>query len=157
MDATSPAWSQERYEAIVEDVRDMLHRLQFDPRVVTSVPVSGFSGVNLTTPLPEDSPLLEWYNGPTLLQVLDQLRTPSRDTQSALRGVVTSVGSESSRGLDVGLTILRGCVRVGRSVGIPSATSVGAVLTVRKLVLEDGTVVDEAGAGESVTATLVDK
>jgi elongation factor 1 alpha-like protein len=47
MDSISPPWGQDRYSQIECELRDLLEELQFRPRAVRFVPMSGLTGENL--------------------------------------------------------------------------------------------------------------
>ncbi|OAE30860.1 hypothetical protein AXG93_2615s1150 [Marchantia polymorpha subsp. ruderalis] len=81
MDATSPPYSQERYEEIKQEVSGYLELVGYNPENIPFVPISGFQGDNMI----EKSENLEWYEGPTLLEALDNLREPERPTDKPLR------------------------------------------------------------------------
>ncbi|KAG6551048.1 hypothetical protein Mapa_007281 [Marchantia paleacea] len=81
MDATAPAYSQERYEEIKQEVSGYLEKVGYNPENIPFVPISGFEGDNMI----ERSENLEWYEGPTLLEALDNLTEPKRPTDKPLR------------------------------------------------------------------------
>lgn len=47
MDSISPPWGQDRYRQIEFELRDLLEELQFRPRAIRFVPLSGLTGENL--------------------------------------------------------------------------------------------------------------
>ena len=146
MDLTSPPWSRERYEQVQAEVGALLQEVHFDPRAIRAVPISGRGGDNLVVEPAAGSALRKWYRGPTLMQVLDDLRVPARVVTAPLRAIVTAVVTETgkgSAGVEVSLSVLRGRLRVGRSVGIATATAGGAALTVKRIVSSDGSQVGE--------------
>ena len=59
------------------EVRALLTELQFGARAVRFVPVSSLQGINLTVPATE-SALCEWYQGPTLLELMNTFKEPPR-------------------------------------------------------------------------------
>ncbi|BBN15231.1 elongation factor 1-alpha [Marchantia polymorpha subsp. ruderalis] len=81
MDATAPAYSQERYEEIKTEVSSYLGKVGYNPDDIPFVPISGFEGDNMI----ERSDNLQWYEGPTLLEALDNLKEPKRPTDKPLR------------------------------------------------------------------------
>lgn len=74
MDATTPVYSLDRYNEIVNKTSSLLEKVGFRPEQFTFVPMSGFGGDNLV----EMSPNLGWFQGPTLIQALDQLAMLTR-------------------------------------------------------------------------------
>jgi translation elongation factor EF-1alpha len=125
MDSTSPSWSQARFYEIESKVKELLSHLKVNPNNVLSIPTSGLSGGNLVArpafgPGEEDA--LSWYTGPTLWEALDNLQAPERCTTGSLRAVLTSaplIADLTNKKCEVGVHVLRGHLRTGRSVGIP--------------------------------------
>lgn len=170
MDTTLPPWSKQRFDEIDAEMRILLSEFQFNLNAVATVPVSGLTGVNLvkrdhvSTANSGDGGcdlLWEWYNGPTLLEAMDNLQpnvrslgpTSSSSSSSfssitpvnALRCIMTSSGplpkgyggSGGGGGgggsqADISVAILRGTMRVGRSIGIPGAVG-GSLSTNQKM------------------------
>ncbi|MCL7051968.1 hypothetical protein MKW94_028009 [Papaver nudicaule] len=81
MDATTPAYSQARYDEIVKEVSSYLKKVGYNPLKIAFVPISGFEGDNMI----ERSSNLDWYKGPTLLEALDQIYEPKRPSDKPLR------------------------------------------------------------------------
>ena len=102
-------------------MRAMLTSLQFGPKAVRCIPVSGLSGENLVT-VREDNPLKGWYDGPTLRDAIDNFREPSRPFEKSLRAIVTSVMKESKT-CEVCVKVLQGRITKGRGLGIGSSSS----------------------------------
>lgn len=132
MDRTDPPWNEDRYNRVTSEVRALLASLQFPPTSVQFIPVSGLTGANVETSNPAIksgkattitpvcmSDVCPWYHGPALLEVLDTLpivNLSASSLSSSLRAVVSSV-SDSSKGCDVAVKILRGTLQVGQTVG----------------------------------------
>ena len=86
MDAVN--FSQEKFEETKKTVADLLKTLGYKPEtVIAYVPYSALEGSNVKTK-PEKMP---WYNGPTLLGALDQLKVPPKPTDKPLRLPVQDV------------------------------------------------------------------
>ncbi|XP_034590334.1 elongation factor 1-alpha isoform X2 [Setaria viridis] len=81
MDATTPKYSKDRYNEIVEKVSLLLNRIGYNQEKILFVPISGFNGDNLI----ERSTNLDWYKGPTLLEALDLINEPKRPSDKPLR------------------------------------------------------------------------
>lgn len=62
-------WSKERFDELSEALRLFLQK-QTGFSNVEFVPVSGLMGDNLTKRPPADHPLMQWYTGKTLIEVL---------------------------------------------------------------------------------------
>lgn len=84
MDEASVKWSKERYNEIVTTLRPFLAQSGYDPdKDCTFVPISGLSGDNILQIVPQTT--CNWYNGPDLLTILDNLDLPPRDAAGPLR------------------------------------------------------------------------
>jgi elongation factor 1-alpha len=89
MDDTLVNWSQERYEEIKNEVSSLLKTVGYKVDKIPFVPVSGWTGDNLSKP----SDKLPWYKGPTLLEALDTFEIPSKPLDKPLRIPVQDVYS----------------------------------------------------------------
>ena len=81
MDDQSVQYSQERYLEIKKELSNFIKKVGYNPDKVDFVPISGWNGDNMT----EKSPNMTWYNGPTLLESLDNLIPPKRPKDKPLR------------------------------------------------------------------------
>jgi len=80
-------WSQERYEEIKKEVSQMLRMVGYKVEKIPFVPVSGWTGDNLTKP----SANMPWYKGPTLFSALDTMEMPPKPIEKPLRLPVQDV------------------------------------------------------------------
>ncbi len=80
-------WSQARYEEIKKEVSQMLRMVGYKAEKIPFVPVSGWTGDNLTK-LSDNMP---WYNGPTLFSALDAMEMPPKPIEKPLRLPVQDV------------------------------------------------------------------
>ncbi|MGE5266048.1 MAG: sulfate adenylyltransferase subunit 1 [Deltaproteobacteria bacterium] len=104
-------WSESRFRQIEHDFRTLMWRFGF--REAVAIPVAAVSGDNVAS----RSRMMPWYNGPSLLQHLEEI--PSRGTEptGAFRMPVQTVLRDTRadfRGLAG--TISSGTVRVGDTV-----------------------------------------
>ncbi|XP_075776256.1 elongation factor 1-alpha-like isoform X2 [Pelodiscus sinensis] len=93
MDLAEPPYSQRRFEEVVRGVSLYLRRIGYSPAAVPCVPVSGWTGENVTLP----SSKMPWFRGwkvkrkegfgkgQTLLEALDSLLPPVRPSNKPLR------------------------------------------------------------------------
>jgi len=93
MDSTEPPYSQSRFEEIQKEVSGYIKKIGYNPAAVAFVPISGWHGDNML----ETSEKMSWFkgwktetkagkgNGTTLLAALDNIETPKRPTDKALR------------------------------------------------------------------------
>jgi elongation factor 1-alpha len=73
--------NEQRFNECKEAVSDLLKSIGFPVKKIHFVPTSGISGENLT----EKSDKLTWYDGPTLIEAIDQFTIPPKPTDKPLR------------------------------------------------------------------------
>jgi peptide chain release factor subunit 3 len=78
MDDPTVEWSKERYDEIVSKMLPFMKSAGFGKNDVEVLPVSGFSGANMKDPL--DPSVCDWYSGPPLLTVLDNIQIDRSNT-----------------------------------------------------------------------------
>jgi elongation factor 1-alpha len=81
MDDTSVNYAQSRFDEIKGELTLFLKKVGYNPATIPFIPISGWVGDNMV----EKGDNLPWYNGPTLLEALDNLRPPKRPTEKPLR------------------------------------------------------------------------
>ena len=81
MDDKSVNYEKARYEEIKGEVQPYLKKVGYNPAKVPFVPISGWMGDNMV----EKSANMPWYDGPTLLQALDNIIPPKRHVDKPLR------------------------------------------------------------------------
>lgn len=148
-------YDEARFSEIVETLRPFLANSGFDLTKVTFVPCGAAIGENLATRR-KDSPLSTWYDGPTLVEVLDRLEPPVRQLNSPLRIPITNVfragQTAISSGIGVSGRLLTGVVSVGDRVSVVPGDESATV----KAIEYENTSVPWAVAGSSVTLYLTD-
>ncbi|MEM4891830.1 MAG: GTP-binding protein, partial [Pyrobaculum sp.] len=107
-------YDQKRYEQIKGEVTKLLKLLGYDPSKIHFVPVSAVKGDNVKT----KSQNTPWYNGPTLLEVLDTFQPPPRPTDKPLRMPIQDVFSITGAGTVVVGRVETGVLKVGDKVVI---------------------------------------
>ncbi|KAN0064250.1 translation termination factor GTPase eRF3 [Thecaphora frezii] len=84
MDEPTVLWEQARYDEIVGKLSPFLRGTGFNPKTdVTFIPVSAYSGQNLKERVPKD--VCSWYQGPSLLEFLDDLSLSDRKINAPLK------------------------------------------------------------------------
>ncbi len=127
MDATQPPWSKERYEQIKEVLSKFIKTwLQMDPSKIPFIPVSAWTGDNLI----ERSINMPWYDGPTLVEALDQLEPPKKPTDKPLRIPIQNVYAISGVGTVPVGRVETGVLKVGDKVVFMPPAKVGEVRTI---------------------------
>ncbi|KAL0211091.1 hypothetical protein P9112_009389 [Eukaryota sp. TZLM1-RC] len=113
MDDSTVEWNKDRYDDIVKRLTPFLRRSGFNTNNdVTFLPVSGLSGANVKERV-ED----QWYSGPCLFEVLDQLEPPRRNIEGPLRIPISA--KLRDRGSTIGIgKIESGSIKVGDKLKI---------------------------------------
>ena len=115
MDEESVKWSQDRFEEIKKDISVFLKQCGFNlEKDVFWIPMSALHGDNLVDRV--DSHKCPWYKGPTLLETLDSLETPSRNENAPLR--IPILDRYKENGLHVLGKVESGTVKYGSTYTI---------------------------------------
>ncbi|MPZ84673.1 MAG: adenylyl-sulfate kinase [Actinophytocola sp.] len=136
---------EERFTEIAEEYRALAAGLGFE---VVCVPVVALDGSNVVT----RGPGMPWYDGPTLIDWLNQVPVDDRRRAGPFRMIVQWVNRPGPDFRGVSGTVVGGCVRPGDRVRVLPGEQES---TVARLVTFDGDL-DEAAAGRSVTVVLAD-
>jgi len=148
-------FSQQRYEQVAADIQQVGRELAVE--ALTTIPVSALLGDNVV----ERSSRMDWYEGPSLLELLvtiepeagrDQL--PMRfPVQYVLRPQQAAIGPEYLEYRGYAGQVAQGTVRVGDEVVVlPS----GRTTSIVGIDTATGSL-DQATAGESVSLRLADE
>jgi elongation factor 1-alpha len=100
MDATTPPYSEKRFNEISEELKRVVKKVGYNPATVPFVPISGFQGDNMIEPTDN----MPWYKGAnfvrapkkkggepekmkcvTLIEAIDSMEPPKRPTDLPLR------------------------------------------------------------------------
>ncbi|XP_050440650.1 HBS1-like protein isoform X2 [Adelges cooleyi] len=108
-------WSENRFEEIKIKLGHFLKQAGYKETDVKFVPCSGLSGENLATKANEPS-LISWYNGPCLMDVIDNFKPPERAIFKPLRLCVSDVFKSSGSGFSIVGRVETGQLRVGDKV-----------------------------------------
>ena len=140
-------YSEEVFNRIVQEYRDFSQKL--DIHDITFIPVSALDGDNVTT----RSPNLPWYQGHTLLHMLENVHVDADKNYVDFRFPVQYVSRPNLNFRGFAGTVASGTIRVGEEIAaLPS----GRTSRVKSIVTFDGEL-DEACAGMAVTLTLEDE
>jgi len=142
-------WSKDRYDQIVNELSPFLKQVGYNPATdVTFVPISGIKGLNLKDPLAANICL--WYKGPSLLQVLDEMKPLERLTSAPLR--IPVIDKYRDRGATVALgKVESGSVSKGDQVFVMPGKIPAEVLGV---LIDDQRSVRTARPGENIKLYL---
>ncbi|MGV8085152.1 MAG: translation elongation factor EF-1 subunit alpha [Candidatus Bilamarchaeum sp.] len=117
MDAVG--YKKEEYDKVKGEVEKMLKSIGYKTETIPFVPCSSYGGDNIT----KKSPNMTWYNGPTLVEVIDTFKVPPKPTDKPLRLPLQDVFTITGHG-----TVPVGRVEAGKMkpgdmvIAMPSGT-----------------------------------
>ena len=83
-------WEEKRYKEIVDILEKYLtDELGFNKKDIFFIPTSAYTGDNLTKPI--ESKNAKWYQGPTLIDLIDDLPAPVRAIDAPVRFIINDV------------------------------------------------------------------
>lgn len=125
-------WDKVRYDEIVGQLQPFLKSIGYQNKDAVFLPISGYTGINLTKPLPAD--LCKWYSydppfsaprplrpayprcsGPTLIELLDQMSPLERADEAPLRIPILDKYKESGKVYILG-KVEQGVLRAGDDI-----------------------------------------
>eukprot|EP01114_Cavostelium_apophysatum_P017374 TRINITY_DN514_c0_g1_i3.p1 TRINITY_DN514_c0_g1~~TRINITY_DN514_c0_g1_i3.p1 ORF type:complete len:546 (-),score=161.02 TRINITY_DN514_c0_g1_i3:38-1561(-) len=148
MDDASVNWEKERYDEIVNLLNPYFRQCGYAAKDVAFIPISGLKSHNLSVVVPKD--VCNWYEGGTLLDLLDNLKPIDRLNSGPLRIPITD------KFKDRGITFALGKVESGviskgdQLVFVPNKIPV----EVLSLSLNETSMVRTARAGENIKIGL---
>lgn len=126
MDDPSVNWSKERYEEIKNEVSRLLKQLGFRVNKIRFIPVSAWTGDNVT----KRSENMPWYDGPTLIEALDEFEVPPKPIDKPLRLPIQDVYTITGVGTVPVGRIETGKLKVGDTVVFMPPGLVGEVKSI---------------------------
>ncbi len=125
MDAVD--YSQDAYNKVKQELIDkILKPIGYKVDQMHFIPISAYKGDNVV----HKSENMPWYNGPTLVEALDQLQPPEKPIDKPLRLPVQDVYNIRGVGLVPVGRVETGVLRVGDKVSIMPAGVVGEVKSI---------------------------
>src|SRR5471032_874228 len=141
-------YSESVFEQFKADYLDFAQQLPTDLDI-KFVPLSALEGDNVASP----SDKMDWYTGPTLLDVLETVNVINIREQQPMRFPVQYVNRPNLDFRGYAGTLASGSIRVGQKIKVlPS----GVESTIARIVTFDGDL-QEAWAGEAITLVLADE
>jgi bifunctional enzyme CysN/CysC len=140
-------FSERRFEEIVASYRDFAGALSFE--TVAPLPISARFGDNVTA----SSSNMPWYDGPTLLQFLEEIDVDNAAPTMPFRFPVQWVNRPNLDFRGYSGTLAAGSIKPGDPVVVARS---GRTTRVTRIVTADGDL-PEARAGAAVTLTLADE
>ncbi len=140
-------YSQEVFETIVKQYQEFASELGF--KTIQAIPLSARFGDNVIGP----SENLRWYEGPSLLQHLENVALDDADTTRPFRFPVQFVNRPNLDFRGFSGTIASGTVAPGDEIVVAKS---GKASRVKRIATWDGDL-DIAGEGQAVTIVLEDE
>jgi elongation factor 1-alpha len=135
-------YSESEYESVVGEVKQLLDQVGFATSDASFIPISAFEGDNVA----EASDNTSWFDGPTLLEALNNLPEPQPPTDAPLRTPVQDVYTISGIGTVAVGRVETGIMNPGDTVSFQPSDVGGEVKSIEMHHEE----VDEAGPGDNV-------
>lgn len=152
----SVGWSAERYEEIVQKMRDFLRRRAgYREQDIHFVPISGLDGTNLTNREGRPEALQAWWGSdrPCLTELIDQLQPPVRRLDHPTRFSAANVFRDAFLGgLVVSGKVEAGMILTGDCLLVRPSNALVQV----KTILKDEDFAEGALAGDAVELVLQD-
>jgi bifunctional enzyme CysN/CysC len=133
------------FAQIETEYRAFLKQLRIEP--IRFIPISARDGVNLVA---TQSDPLDWYDGPALLDALDQLETPKSASDGPLRFAVQDIYRFDERRIIAG-RVEAGSLQVGEQVLFAPSNKESTIASVESWQAPPSTV---ARSGQSIGITL---
>ncbi|HKL30313.1 MAG TPA: translation elongation factor EF-1 subunit alpha [Natrialbaceae archaeon] len=135
-------YEESRYKEVVAEVKELLKQVQFQTEDASFIPVSAFEGDNVE----ELSDNTSWYDGPTVLEALNNLPEPEPPTDAPLRLPIQDVYTISGIGTVPVGRVETGMMHPGDMVSFQPSDVGGEVKSIEMHHEE----VPEAGPGDNV-------
>ncbi|MEF8800397.1 MAG: translation elongation factor EF-1 subunit alpha [Halolamina sp.] len=119
-------YSEDTYKQVRSEVTDLLNQVRFDTEDAEFIPISAFEGDNIAGP----SDNMAWYDGPVLVESLNQLPEPQPPTDAPLRLPIQDVYTISGIGTVPVGRIETGVMNIGDNVSFQPSDVGGEVKTI---------------------------
>jgi elongation factor 1-alpha len=126
MDATTPEYSEDRYNEVVDEVTKLLKTVGYKDDQVTFVPVSAFKGDNAV----EKTDKLNWFKGQTILEAVDSFKLPEKPLTLPLRWPIQDVYSITGIGTVPVGRIETGVLKAGTTLTFQPSDKKGEVKSI---------------------------
>ncbi|HEY2343674.1 MAG TPA: adenylyl-sulfate kinase [Chthoniobacteraceae bacterium] len=145
-------YSQAVFDGVVTEYKAFLKQIGVEARAF--VPISARNGVNVAERAADDpGAAITWYQGPTVLEMLDTFEPPKALTELPLRFPIQDVYRFDERRIIAG-RIDAGTLRVGDSLIFSPNAKTSVVASIERW---NGPARDYAVAGESIGITLTEQ
>lgn len=119
-------WDEAKYKEVKEQVEKSLKGAGFDVSKIKYIPVSAYQGDNVV----KRSANMPWYNGPTLVESLDEFELPPQPIDKPLRVPIQDVYSITGVGVVPVGRVETGIMKVGDKVIFMPAKAIGEVKSI---------------------------
>ncbi len=140
-------FSQERFDQLESEYRTWLKAIGLDPRLF--IPLSARTGDNVGS----RSSAMPWWNGPTVLEALDQFVAPATAPDQSLRFAIQDVYRFDERRILAG-RIESGSLRIGDKLVFSPTNKVSIVKTIERW---NAPASNSASSGDSIGITLTEQ
>ena len=141
-------YSQETFEQLRKEYTEFLGQIGLEARLF--VPISARNGDNIVS---RANPALAWYDGPTIVEALDQFESPRTVEEQPLRFPIQDIYRFDHRRLLAG-RIETGTLRVGDTLVFSPNNKTAVVASIENWNRPPS---DTAQAGQSVAITLTEQ
>jgi elongation factor 1-alpha len=149
MDATTPPYSQKRYEEVKAEVEKLAKSVGYKDEQLQYVPVSAFEGDNI-----KDKKNLTWWKGDTILQAIDKFTVPEKPVDLPLRWPIQDVYSIKGVGTVPVGKIECGVMKPGQQIIFKPSMKPGGVIGEVKTIEMHHEQILQAMPGDNVGANV---
>lgn len=142
MDHPSTNYKEERFNEIQSEAKNFLKAAGYKPENIPFVPVSGWTGENLT----EKTDKMPWYKGECLIRTLDGIDAPKRPTDLPLRLPINDVFKISGVGTVPVGRVETGIIKPGMMIHFAPSNHQSECKTVEM----HHEILPEAGPGDNI-------
>ncbi|KAI7867560.1 P-loop containing nucleoside triphosphate hydrolase protein [Spinellus fusiger] len=146
MDDPTVMWDKSRYDDILLKLSPFLKQTGFNPKTdITFMPVSGYTGANIK----DRASACTWYNGPSLLEYLDNMLTLDRKINAPL--MIPIAEKYKDMGTIIVGKIESGSIKKGQSVMLMPNKRLTEVTAIYNETEEE---IDQAMCGDNIRMRL---
>ncbi len=123
-------YDEAKFKAVKEDVSKLLKSIGFKPEEIKFIPIASLKGDNVV----KKSENMPWYNGPTLLEALNDLKVPEKPVDLPLRIPIQDVFNITGIGVVPVGRVETGKLKVGdKVVAVPGREGRGVIGEVKSI------------------------
>jgi elongation factor 1-alpha len=146
MDISGVAWSEDRYKAVVEEVKTHAKQAGWNPEAIRFLPIASLPGDNIA----KKSEKMSWWTGDCLLEAVNKFEVPQKPTDLPLRLPIQDVYNITGIGVVPVGRIETGVMKVGQKViVVPGREGKGVPGEVKSIEMHHE-MVQEAEPGDNV-------